>query len=105
MKGVLFVATAYIPPDDVNGMEEFINIFGSAINLQKNHMKGVLYVGDLNARSTFWGDSRNNKNGGTLEDYIEKKLVKILNNGEKTFYYDNGSSLIDICMTTDQLTK
>ena len=87
-------------------MEEFINTFGSAINFAKeNNMKGVLFVGDLNARSTLWGDSRNNKNGVTLEHYIENKLVKILNNGEKTFYSVNGSSVIDLCMTTDQLTN
>ena len=85
-KQSILVATAYIPPEDVNEMEEFINTFGSAINFAKeNNMKGVLFVGDLNARSTLWGDSRNNKNGVTLEHYIENKLVKILNNGGKNF--------------------
>ena len=67
-------------------MEEFNNTFGSAINFAKeNNMKGVLFVGDLNARRTLWGDSRTNKNGGTLEHYIENKLLKILNNDEKLF--------------------
>ena len=51
------------------------------------------------------GDSRTNKNGGTLEHYIKNKLVKILNHGETIFYSVNGSSVIDLCMTTDQLTN
>ena len=60
---------------------------------------------DLNARRTLRGDSLTNKSGGTLEPYIENKLVNILNNDEKTFYAVNGSSLIDQCMTSDQLTN
>ena len=85
-KQSILVATAYIPPGDMNEMEEFINTFGSAINFAKeNNMKGVLFVGDLNARSTLWGDSRTHKNGGTLEHYIENKLVEIKNNREKNF--------------------
>ena len=51
------------------------------------------------------GDSLTNKNGGTLELYIEIKLVNILNNGGKTFTAVNGSSVIDPCMTTDQFTN
>ena len=105
-KQSILVATAYIPPGDVNERDEFIKTFESAINFaKKNNMKGVLFVGDLNGRSTLWGDSRTNKNGGTLEQYIGNKLVKILNNGEKTFYSVNGSSVIDLCMTTDQITN
>ena len=93
-------------PGGRDELEDFINTFGIAINFAKeNNMKGVLFVGDLNARSTLCGDSRNNKIGGTLEHYIEKKLVKKLNNGEQTFYSVNGSSVIDLCMTTDQLTN
>ena len=54
-KQSILIATAYIPPGDVNEMEEFINAFGSAINFAKqNNMKGALFVGDLNARSTLW---------------------------------------------------
>ena len=68
-------------------------------------MEGVLFVGDLNARSISWGDSLTSKNGGTVEHYIEKKLVNILNNGEKTSYAVNSSSVIDLCMTTDQPTN
>ena len=64
-------ATAYIPPGEVNEIEEFITTFGSAIDFAKvNTMKGVLFVGDLNARNTLWGDSLTN-NGSTLEHYIE----------------------------------
>ena len=90
------VATAYIPPArKVNEMEEFIITFGRAIDFaRENNMKGVLFVGDLNARSTLWGDSLTNKNGCTLEHYIENKLVIILNNGEKTFYDVNVAQLL-----------
>ena len=105
-KQPILVATAYIPPGEVNIMEEFIITFESAIDFAKaNNMKGVLFVGDLNARSTLWGDSLTNNSGSTLERYIENKLVNILNNGENTFYAVNGSSVIDLCMTTDQLAN
>ena len=58
-------------------MEELTNTFGSAISFAKeSNTKGVLFVEDLNARSTLWGDSRTNKYGGTVEHYMENKLVK-----------------------------
>ena len=67
-KQSILVATAYIPPKEVNEMEEIIITFGSAIDFAKeNNMKGVLFVGYLHTRSTLWGDSLTNKNGETLE--------------------------------------
>ena len=45
-------------------------------------MTRVIFVGDLNARSLLWGDTRCNKSGGMLEHIVEKPEVNILNYGE-----------------------
>ena len=87
-------------------MEEIIITFRSAIDFAKDYnMRRVLFVGYLNARTTLWGDSLTNNNGVTLEHYTENKLVNILNKNEKKFYAVNGSSVINLCMTTDQFTN
>ena len=105
-KQSILVATACKHQGEVNEIEEIIITFRSAIDFAKEYnMKGVLFVGYLNARTTLWEDSLTNNNGVTLEHYMENKLVNILNKGEKNFYAVNGSSVINLCMTTDHFTN
>ena len=98
------LATAYIPPIADTKMKEFLSTLDKARSYAKlNNMKGVLFVGDLNARNLLWGDIRNNSSGSLLEQYIEEESVEILNYGQPTFYSINGSSVIDLFMTTEEL--
>ena len=80
------LATAYIPPIADTKMKEFLSNLDKARSYAKlNNMKGVLFVGDLNARNLLWGDIRNNSSGSLLEQYIEEESVEILNDGQPTF--------------------
>ena len=98
------LATAYIPPIADTKMKECLSTLDKARSYAKlNNMKGVLFVGDLNARNLLWGDIRNNSSGSLLEQYIEEESVEILNDGQPTFYSINGSSVIDLIMTTEEL--
>ena len=62
-------------------------------------------MGDLNARSLLWGDTRCNKNGKMLEHFVEKPEVNFLNDGEYTFHAANGTSNIDLFIVTDSITS
>ena len=85
-------------------MKEFLSTLDKARSYAKlNNIKGVLFVGDLNARNLLWEDIRNNSSGSLLEKYIEEESVEILNDGQPTFYSINGSSVIDLFMTTEEL--
>ena len=98
------LATAYIPPIADAKMKEFLSTLDKARSLAKLiNMKGVLFAGDLNARNLLWEDIRNNSSGSLLEQYIEEESVEILNDGQPKFYSTNGSSVIDLFMTTEEL--
>ena len=85
-------------------MKEFLSTLDKARSLAKLiNMEGVLFVGDLNARNLLLEDIRNNSSGSLLEQYIEEESVEILNDGQPTFYSINGSSVIDLFMTTEEL--
>ena len=68
-------------------------------------MTGVILTGDLNARSLLWGDTRCNKSGEILEQFVGKPEVNILNDGEHTFHAANGTSVIDLFIVTDSITS
>ena len=85
-------------------MKEFLSTLDKAGSYAKlNNMKGVLFVGDLNASTLLWGDIRNNSSGSLLEQYFEEESVEIPNDGQPTFYSINESSVIDLFMTTEEL--
>ena len=68
-------------------------------------MTGVILMGDLNARSLSWGDTRCNRSGEMLEHFLEKPEVNILNDGEYTFHAANGTSIIDLFIVMDSITS
>ena len=69
-----------------------------------NKLSGNIFVGDINARSSLWGDTRNNTCGDILEAYIEEADLLVMNNGEPTFRAVNGKSVNDLTITPDKLT-
>ena len=62
----------------------------------KNCLNGALFVGDLNARHTYWGDTSCNLLGEELVQIADH--FSILNDGESTFLAANGYSVIDLCI-------
>ena len=69
------LSTAYIPP---NADEEFGDFFLSLDEARHysvaNKLSCIIFVGDINARSSLWGDTRNNTCFDLLEVYIEELM-------------------------------
>ena len=100
------LATAYIPPIAEDRLKGFLDSLEDARAYDhRSNMTGVILMGDLNARSLLWGDTRCNKSGEILENFVKKPEVNILNDGEYTFHAANGTSIIDLSIVTDSITS
>lgn len=94
------LASIYIPPNTRIGTFklEVQRIFDFLEN-----MPNVIIGGDLNARSTSFGDSTSNAKGIFLQDIISNTNFKILNDGSTTFHRFNDearqSSVLDLTFT------
>ena len=86
--------TAYIKPED--RVELMKSLEACKSYADKNHMEGVLFFGDCNARHYYWGDQKCNELGNELLSLLP--TFSILNNGEPTFVSVNGQSVIDMCI-------
>ena len=93
----LIVSTAYVRPDDFEGLRSAIKVIQSCKTyVDKNCLNGALFFGDLNARHTYWGDKSCNLLGEELVQIADH--FSILNDGEPTFLAANGYSVIDLCI-------
>ena len=96
------LATAYIPPNAEDCLKDFLDSLDDArAYAHRSNMAGVILMGDSNAKSRLWGDTRCNKCGKMLEHFVEKPEVNILNDGKYTFHAANGTSNIDLFIVTD----
>ena len=93
----LVVSTAYVRPDDFEGLRSTIKVIQSCKTyVDKNCLNGALFFGDLNARHTYWGDKSCNLLGEELVQIADH--FSILNYGEPTFLATNGYSVLDLCI-------
>ena len=93
----LVVSTAYVRPDDFEGLRSKIKVIQSCKTyVGKNCPNGALFFGDVNARHTYWGDKSCNLLGEELVQIADH--VSILNDGEPTFLAASGYSVIDLCI-------
>ena len=65
----------------------------------------VMIIGDMNGRMYVTGDKNDNAMGRALEKFIVKNAMNIANinweYGTKTYTRNGGSSIIDLCLTTN----
>ena len=93
----LVVSSAYVRPDDFEGLRSKIKVIQSCKTyVDKNCLNGALFFGDLIARHTYWGDKSCNLLGEELVQTADQ--FSILNDGEPTFLAANGYSIIDLCI-------
>ena len=93
----LVVSSAYVRPDDFEGLRRTIKVIQSCKTyVDKNCLNGALFFGDLNARQTYWGDKSCNLLGEELIQIADH--FSLLNDGEPTFLAANGYSVIDLCI-------
>ena len=75
-----------------------------AFNLGKKHQcSGIITMGDFNARHIIWNDSVNNKYGKCLEECLDWSKFGVYAPSSSTFLSKNGSSLIDVFITSNNL--
>ena len=88
----LVVSTAFVRPDDFEGLRSTIKVIQSC----KTYVDKNCLNGDLNAGHTYWGDKSCNLLNEELIQIADH--FNILNDGEPTFLAANGYSVIDLCI-------
>ena len=80
------LSTAYVPPIAEEEFGDFI-LSQDEIRLYSvaNKLSGFIFVGDINERNSFQGDTQNNNCSGFLEAYTEEADALILNNDKSTY--------------------
>ena len=101
----LLIATACIRPKSVDCLKSFLQQLEAAQQfVETNQLDGSIFLGDLNARHDYWGDSTNNLHGLELYIYLQYKL-SIINYGYPTFLSSNGNSIIGLIIVMGKLTQ
>ena len=100
----IVIGTVYLKPNETALMEKFIKQREKVANFYHQHnLDGVLFLGHCNVRHCSWGDNICKPNGYLLLESLSAE-DNILNNGEATSLSSNGSSVIDLCIVSGQIT-
>ena len=86
-KNLSFVlSTAYVPHTAEEEFGDIILSQGEArLYSVANKLSGFIFVGDINERNSFQGDTQNDNCGDFLEAYTEEADALLLNNDKSTF--------------------
>ena len=100
------VGSVYVKLGDVNGIASIIDMLQKAQDMNtKLKSKGVLLIGDLNARHPLWGDSTSNEYGLKLFDELDHPKFAIRSADSPSFLCSNGSSCIDLVIVSNNLVN
>ena len=69
----------------------------------KLHADGVIALGDFNARHHLWGDHQINSYGQQLTNCVDFAKFSIKSSGNPMFLSKNGSSCIDLAITSNSI--
>lgn len=103
----VFIYSCYFSPNRrAEEFEQYLYKLGRHINRNKEKKKQVIIGGDLNSKAVIFGSPVENEKGRVLEEWIESNDLAVLNKGNTpTFSNANGSSLIDVTVSTDEISK
>ncbi|GFO29678.1 RNA-directed DNA polymerase from mobile element jockey [Plakobranchus ocellatus] len=95
LEKTLTVCSLYLPPNSPVSKLSLAELF-------EQLPKPFLVLGDFNAHSPAWGDSRRDGRGRELEEFIAENDLIILNSGEKTFVHSayHSTSAIDLAVAS-----
>jgi len=67
----------------------------------------VIWIGDFNAHNPIWGSDHRDKNGGIVEEFLDKYELVVLNDGRPTRYDigRNTCSHIDLSIASSNLAR
>ena len=100
------VGSVYMKLNYLQGIQEIISMLNKAHEMKdKLRACGIILTGDLNARHISWGDSTNNAYGQKLVELLDYTKFSICHADTPTFLSTNGSSCIDLMITTNNLVE
>ena len=100
------VGSVYAKLGEVECISDIISMLEKAQQMKAQlKAKGVILMGDLNARHQLWGDSTSNSYGRALVEMIDYAQFTIMNAETPTFLSSNGSSFIDLIIITNELVN
>ncbi|GFO13713.1 RNA-directed DNA polymerase from mobile element jockey [Plakobranchus ocellatus] len=98
LEKTLTVCSLYLPPNSPLSKPSLAELF-------EQLPKPFLVLGDFNAHSPAWGDSRRDGRGRMLEEFIAENDFIILNSGEQTFVHSayHSTSAIDLAVASPSI--
>ena len=100
------VGSVYLKLSYNNAVKDLLLLLKeSKVMCHKFGAKGVLLLGDFNARHQLWGDESNNKYGKELVENLSFQDFSIISSSEPTFLSSNGKSFIDFIITSVALEE
>jgi hypothetical protein len=100
------VVGVYVPSN--SGLDSYGDFLDGVSNCMRRRCRScqVLILGDFNARSSQWGDTRTNARGRMLSDWAAGLGLLLTNRGStSTCVAWRGSSVVDITWTTASLHR
>lgn len=95
------VGNVYLKLDHIAGVTDFLKMLNMAHDAYIQHRcRGVIVMGDFNARHSIWNDTTINKYGKHLEDHLDWSKFCIQAPSSATFLAKNGCSNIDFFITS-----
>ena len=97
-KNCITICSLYLPPNTNISKTALTELFGQL-------PKPFLVLGDYNAHSPSWGDSRRDGRGAMLEEFIHENNYIVLNSGEQTFIHSghHTTSAIDLSVASPSI--
>jgi hypothetical protein len=93
----------FSPNDEISKFEHDINALELSV---RSSRKELIITGDLNSKSSAWGESRSDRRGDVVCEFLAANDLILLNRGnEPTFHRGSSSSIIDLTLATPAIAK
>ena len=100
------LGNVYVKLESIMGISHVISMLDRAQQLSsKIKAKGVILIGDMNARHQSWGDSTSNDYGKKLFKDLDSTKFTLLTANTPSFLCTNGSSFIDLVIISNTIVS
>ena len=102
-KGTRMYSCYYSPNDTIQKFQEELETLERSIQSAKGP---VLITGDFNGKSPEWGETRLDKRGNAICEFVARNDLTVMNNGqEHTFRRGDTGSIIDLTIASENLAS
>ena len=100
------LGNVYVNLEAISGVSHILSMLDRAQRLSsKLKAKGVILIGDMNARHQSWGDSTSNEYGKKLFEDLDNSQFTIMTANTPSFLCVNGSSFIDLVIISNSIAS